>query len=108
MSEEDVRQLCEPFGEVVDVKLITDFRTGRSKGFAFVEFADEAAAQAALAELNEKPIEGRNLFVTVARPKAPRREFGGDRGPRQGGRGGYNDRGFGGDRNYSRDRRGSY
>lgn len=95
MSEDDVRQLCEQFGEIDDddLKLITDHNTGRSKGFAFVEFATEEEAAKALEELNEQEIEGRKLFVKYARPKQPRDDRGGyrrnnrgyNRGPRDNG-----------------------
>lgn len=77
MSEEDLGQLVADFGEVVDVKLITDFNTGRSKGFGFVEFSDEDAAKAAVEALNETEVDGRNIFVKIARPKAPRSDRGG-------------------------------
>jgi len=81
MSEEDLGQLVADFGEVVDVKLITDFNTGRSKGFGFVEFAEEEAAQKALEALNETEVDGRAIFVKVARPKQPRENrFGGSNG----------------------------
>lgn len=103
LGEDDIRELCEPFGELVDVRLITEPRSGRSKGFAFVEFAEEDAAKAALEELNEKEVDGRNLFVKVAQPKKPRTDFGGGNrgGDRRGGfqRNNYNDRNDrGGDR----------
>jgi RNA recognition motif-containing protein len=104
LAEGDIRELCEPFGEIVDANLITDQRTGRSKGFAFVEFATEEAAAAAIEELNEKETDGRNLFVKVAQPKKPRRDFGGGGygGNRGGGRrddnrGGYNRGGYSND-----------
>jgi len=108
LGEEDVRALCEPFGEITDVRLITESHTGRSKGFAFVEFAEEEAAKAAIEELHEKEVDGRNLFVKVARPKQPRRDYGG--GGRGGNRGGYGG-GRGGNRGgYNRrdDNRGGY
>lgn len=97
LSEADVRELCEAFGEVVDCKLITDPQSGRSRGFAFVEFAEEDAAKQAMSELHEKEVDGRNMFVKVAQPKKPRRDD--DRGGRGGYRGGNrggNDRGRGG------------
>jgi RNA recognition motif-containing protein len=86
MTEEELRDLCSQYGEVVECKLIMDFRTGRSKGFAFVKFATVEAAEAAMAALNEQENGGRKLFVRVAQPPRPREErrsFGGDR------RGGY-------------------
>jgi cold-inducible RNA-binding protein len=60
------------FGEIVDAIVITDRNTGRSKGFGFVEFADEAAAQKALEAMNGKEVEGRSLVVNVARPSRDR------------------------------------
>jgi len=60
------------FGDIVDAIVITDRNTGRSKGFGFVEFADEAMAQAALEAMNGKDMAGRNLVVNVARPARPR------------------------------------
>ena len=60
------------FGEIVDAIIITDRATGRSKGFGFIEFADEKMAQAALEAMNGKDFEGRNLVVNVARPSKPR------------------------------------
>jgi len=85
MLEDDIRTLCSEFGEIKELKLITDFATGRSKGFAFVEFATKEAADAAIAALDQKEIDGRAIFVKVAKPKAPRGDRpsfgrGGDRG----------------------------
>jgi len=56
--------------------VITDRMSGRSKGFGFVTFATEEAAQAAVAQLNEKEIEGRKIIVNVARPREERRDGG--------------------------------
>jgi len=87
--EDDIRALCSEFGEIKELKLITDFATGRSKGFAFVEFTTKEAAEAAIAGLDQKEVDGRAIFVKVARPKAPRdnRSFrGGDRGGDRGDR----------------------
>ena len=83
MGEEELRDLCAQHGEVTECKLIMDFRTGRSKGFAFVKFATVEAAEAAMAALNEQEVQGRKLFVKVAlppRPREERRSFGNDRG----------------------------
>lgn len=95
MLEDDLRTLCAEFGEIKEVKLITDFATGRSKGFAFVEFVAKEAADAAIAALDQKEIDGRAIFVKVARPKAPRDD---SRGFRGGNRGGDN-------RNFDRNKR---
>lgn len=90
-TEEDLRALCEPFGELGEegVKLITD-NEGRSRGFAFAEFKNEEDAKKALEGLNEREVDGRKLFVKVARPKKERSDF---------------NRGFGGNRNNRGDRR---
>lgn len=66
--------------EVVEASVIVDkFNGGRSKGFGFVTVADEKMSDAAIKELNGKEIEGRQIFVNVARPKVerPKRDFGG-------------------------------
>lgn len=76
------------FGTVVSADVIMDRMTGRAKGFGFVEMGTEAEAQAAIAAMNGKEMEGRALTVNEARPPAPR----------TGGFGGGGDRGFGGDR----------
>jgi len=58
-----------PFGEITESVVIKDRDTGRSKGFGFVEFADDASAQKAIAELDGKDLSGRPLKVNEARPK---------------------------------------
>jgi len=68
-------------GAVESVRIITDRDTGRSKGFAFVEMADDAAAEKAIAQLNGKEVGGRNLTVNEARPMQ-KRDFD-DRGGRR-------------------------
>ncbi|HET91922.1 MAG TPA: RNA-binding protein [Chloroflexi bacterium] len=70
-------ELFGEIGQVLSVNLITDRMTGRSKGFAFVEMADQNAALAAINQLNGQEVDGRALKVAEARPK---REDGGDRG----------------------------
>lgn len=90
MTEDELRDLCAQFGDIEECKLIMDFRTGRSKGFAFVKFATVDAATAAMEALNEQENGGRKLFVRVAQPPRPREErrsFGNDRGGDR--RGGY-------------------
>jgi len=72
MTEEKLTEIVSEFGEATDVKIITDYNTGRSKGFGFVEFTEESAAQAAIEALNETEVEGRTIFVRIAKPKAPR------------------------------------
>jgi len=69
VSEEDLRKLFEPFGEVSSAKVITDRETGRSRGFGFVEMKSNDQAKNAMTSLNNKEIEGRAISVTVAREK---------------------------------------
>jgi len=74
-------ELFSPFGEIEEATIITDKFSGRSKGFGFVTYKDEESAKKAIAEMNEKEIEGRNLKVNESkpmdpdRPKRPRRDF---------------------------------
>lgn len=101
ISDDQLLQLFSPAGQVLSAQVIIDRFSGRSKGFGFVEMADAASAQAAIAQFNEYEIEGRKLVVNEARPKAPRSDFGGDRGGDRGGsRGGFGGGrgGFGGGR----------
>ena len=71
VTENEVRELFAPHGEVLSVKLISDRETGRSRGFGFVEMDDEAAG-AAIAALNETEFGGRTLRVNEARERRPR------------------------------------
>ena len=80
-TDAKLSELFGAFGEVASVTMISDNATGRSKGFAFVEMADDAAALKAIAELNDKELDGRNIKVAEARPKTE--GFGGSRGPRR-------------------------
>ena len=85
-TEEEVREVFEGFGAVDRVSLIKDKMTGRPRGFGFVEMANDAEAEAAIAGLNGKPMRNRNMTVNPARP---REEQGGGG---YGDRGGYNNR----------------
>jgi cold-inducible RNA-binding protein len=70
-EEEQLRALFEQDGrQVEEVKIVTDRETGRPRGFAFVEMASDAQAQAAVAALNGKPFGGRPLTVSEARERA--------------------------------------
>ncbi len=78
--------LSEQFGtvgEVVSVSLITDRMTGQSRGFAFVEMANERAAQQAVSQLDGKDVDGRSIKVSEARPQAPREDRRGGGGHRR-------------------------
>lgn len=79
-TESSLRDAFAQAGEVLSATIIIDRMTGRSKGFGFVEMADEAAAQAAIDMWNGKEFEGRSLTVNVARPLEPRAP-GGNRRP---------------------------
>jgi RNA recognition motif-containing protein len=87
-SSDGLRQFFSQAGTVVSANVVTDQLTGRSRGFGFVEMATSEEAQAAVAQLNGRDLDGRSLKVEVAKPKGEgRRE--GDRGDRgRGGRGG--------------------
>ena len=65
----ELRDLFSSYGTVESASVITDRESGRSKGFGFVEFSDDAQAQAAIAGLNGKDVGGRSLTVSPARPK---------------------------------------
>ena len=71
-SEDDLRSEFEAYGEVMSVKIITDRETGRSRGFAFVEMAEDSAGQTAIDALNGKDIDGRAVSVNPARPRERR------------------------------------
>ncbi|QQG51185.1 MAG: RNA-binding protein [Candidatus Saccharibacteria bacterium] len=78
-------------GPVASARVITDRDSGRSKGFGFVEYENEADNQKAVDQLDGKELDGRAISVGLARPKEdrPRRDFGGnDRGGDRGGNGG--------------------
>jgi RNA recognition motif-containing protein len=68
----DLRALFEPFGQITRVHVATDRETGRARGFAFVEMANDEEAAMAMAALDAKEVGGRNLKVNQARPKAER------------------------------------
>jgi RNA recognition motif-containing protein len=90
VGDSELQRLFEAHGSVVSAQVIMDRDTGRSKGFGFVEMGNDSEAQAAIADMNGKEIDGRSLTVNEARPKP---EGGGGRG---GGRGGYGGGGGGG------------
>ncbi len=92
-TESDLRAAFEQYGEITRIQMMTDRDTGRSRGFAFVEMADDEAAANAIAGLNGKDLDGRALNVNEARPKTER-SGGGGRG--FGGGGGRGVKGGGG------------
>ena len=91
VSEQDLRDLFEPFGKIESITLIKDKFSGASKGFGFVEIPDKAQADAAITALHGKELKGRTINVNEARPREERRpgpQGGGGSGHRKGG-GGY-------------------
>ena len=93
-TQESLSEFFTQFGPVTEVFIATDRETGRSRGFAFVTMADDAAAKKAIEESNGKPFDGRNLTVNEARP--PAAGGGGGRGGFGGGGGGGGGRSGGG------------
>jgi RNA recognition motif-containing protein len=87
LKDQDLANLFAPYGEVSSAKIVMDKFTQRSKGFGFVEMANDEQAQAAIAQLNGSEVEGRNLVVNESRPKE---------GGNGGGGGGFKKRSFGG------------
>jgi RNA recognition motif-containing protein len=87
VTEEDLKQAFEPFGEVESVRIIRDMYSGRSKGFGFVEMPGKSEAQSAIERLNGKELMGRTVKVNEARPRSEGRRGGrGGGGRRSGGR----------------------
>jgi RNA recognition motif-containing protein len=79
-TENDLKEAFSQAGEVTSSAIIIDKMTGRSKGFGFIEMANDADADKAIDMFNGKDFQGRTLTVNEARPleeRAPRREFGG-------------------------------
>jgi cold-inducible RNA-binding protein len=85
-TEQDLQDLFSTAGPVESVSVVRDMATGRARGFAFVEMANEDAARKAIADFHERDFGGRNLTVNEAKPR-PERGAGGGGGFR-GGRGG--------------------
>lgn len=69
-NDDSLKELFETIGEVASARVATDRETGRSRGFGFVEFVDEANNQKAVDQLNGKELDGRPITVNLARPKA--------------------------------------
>ena len=86
ITEEELRQEFEAFGEVESVNIITDKISGRPKGFGFVEMASKSEAEAAITSLNGKTLKERTIVVNEARPRTDNRG-GGGYGDRRGGGG---------------------
>lgn len=116
MTSEDMQNLFAPYGEVTSAKIVTDkFNNDRSKGFGFVEMADDEAARTAIAALHDTDVLGRKIVVNESTPRPEgerggfkKKSFGGGGGGSRGG-GGYGGGGGsrGGGGGYNRDRGGN-
>ena len=95
VTDSQLRSLFEEHGAVASASLIMDRDSGRSKGFGFVEYNDDSAAESAIRAMNGKEVDGRPLTVNEARPRentgGPRGGSGGGRPPR-GDSNGYSNR----------------
>lgn len=103
VTSEDLQDYFASAGTVESANVVFDRETGRSRGFGFVEMADEDSANNAIAQFNGQEYDGRNIVVNEARPREDRGGFGGGGGGGRGGRGGgggggYNGGGGRGDR----------
>ena len=89
-TDDSLKEFFEQIGEVERAMVAKERETGRSRGFGFVTFVDEANNQKAVDQLNGQELDGRAITVTVARPREdkPRRDFGGNN--HGGGNGGGN------------------
>lgn len=86
VTDEDLNEYFAEYGEVSSAKVILDKFTQKSRGFAFVEMADDEAAKKAIAELDGASVDGRTINVSIAKPREER--TGGGGGNRTGGAGG--------------------
>ena len=91
VSEENLRQAFEAFGQVSAASIVKDKYSGQPRGFGFVEMPNQTEGQAAIQNLNGKELLGRPMNVNEARPRTDRGRSGGQAGPR--GRSGYGGRG---------------
>src|SRR5271157_3104715 len=77
VAEDAVRSMFEAYGTVDRVSIVTDRDTGQARGFGFVEMANNAEGDRAIAELNGRELDGRALNINEARPKTERSGGGG-------------------------------
>jgi RNA recognition motif-containing protein len=86
-TEDELKEVFTEYGQVNSVTIIKDKMSGRSRGFGFVEMADDGEAQNAIQGLNGKDFKGRGMVVNEARPREDRGDYRGGGGG--GSRGGY-------------------
>ncbi len=89
-NDAGLHEAFAPFGAIVEAKVITDRETGRSRGFGFVTFEEDEAADSAISAMNGATLDGRTIRVDVAQDR--RDGGGGGGGGRRGGGGGGRDR----------------
>ncbi|KAI8585223.1 hypothetical protein HDU87_001392 [Geranomyces variabilis] len=104
-TDESLYAAFSQFGSISDCLVLKDRETGRSRGFGFVTFAEEAQAQAAIDGMNDQDLDGRQIRVNLANERPAGGAGGGFRGGRGGyssggGRGGYGGQGYGGQGGY--------
>ena len=78
LTKDELQEVFQQYGEVTSVNIITDRMTGRSKGFGFIEIAEEAKAMDAIDKLNGYSLKGRSLKVSQARPREQRNDRAGN------------------------------
>jgi RNA recognition motif-containing protein len=76
-TDETIREAFESFGQVTSARIIKDKYSGQSRGFGFVEMAEQAQAQAAIKSLNGKELMGKQMSVNEARPSGDQKRTGG-------------------------------
>ncbi len=96
VTDEDLRQEFETFGQVESATVIKDKFSGESRGFGFVEMPSKEEAAAAISGLEERELKGRKINVNEAKPRPAGRGGGGRGDSRRGGRGGGSGGGYGG------------
>lgn len=98
VTEEELQQEFQAYGEVASVSIISDKFSGRPKGFGFVEMGSQSEGEVAIEGLNGKVLKERTIVVNEARPRPDNRSGGSYGGDRNGG--GYGGRGGGRQRRY--------
>jgi RNA recognition motif-containing protein len=74
-TEDQISELFAEYGEVTSAKIVTDRLSGRSRGFAFVEMANDDEGKAAIEALNGYNLNSREISVSEARPREENRNF---------------------------------
>jgi len=69
VTEQDLKKLIRPLSEISSINVITDYNTGSSRGFVFIEMPNDTEAQKTISQLNGTELKGRAMLVQVARPK---------------------------------------